>query len=494
MKDQRRRVAVIGAGAAGLPTARYLTLEGCDVTVFERLHVPGGVWNYDARLPPRPQVPSIDPRAVDPPATLPNVSEYPSRLMYSSESIESLPGAVLPSVDTPPGPCYESLHNNVPTSIVRYKELEWPPGTNWFVRHEVVAAYLHTYAERYGIDRVTRFGTAVVNVFKQSEDSGGKWVITSRSVKYTNQESMIEARWNREEFDAVVVATGHFNVPKIPNYPGLAEWHDRFPDGIMHSMSYRTPEPFHGERVLVVGNGYSALDVLLGLGPTASQLYHSTRTPEPKSDTPTFRDHLISKLPPSLVHLPDIASFSQLPDGADSMRSGIVTFTDGTTVTGIDRIIFCTGYLFSHPFLQRPDNAGPEDGESVPNLHRDIFCISDPSLAFVGIGFLIATFSYFEFQAMAVARVFSGKAQLPPTEEMEEEWIRRTEARSKGRRLHYVGRKGELAEVASLVEWLNRDGKAFGAPLIEGHPPEFDQVRDRAIEVFIKEREGLQEE
>ena len=38
--------AVIGAGAAGLVTARELSREGHSVTVFEQNTVVGGVWKY----------------------------------------------------------------------------------------------------------------------------------------------------------------------------------------------------------------------------------------------------------------------------------------------------------------------------------------------------------------------------------------------------------------------------------------------------------------
>lgn len=38
--------AVIGAGAAGLVTARELVWEGHSVTVFEQAARPGGIWVY----------------------------------------------------------------------------------------------------------------------------------------------------------------------------------------------------------------------------------------------------------------------------------------------------------------------------------------------------------------------------------------------------------------------------------------------------------------
>ena len=46
--DRQRIVfqAVIGAGAAGLVTARELLREGHHVTVFEQNDTIGGIWNY----------------------------------------------------------------------------------------------------------------------------------------------------------------------------------------------------------------------------------------------------------------------------------------------------------------------------------------------------------------------------------------------------------------------------------------------------------------
>ncbi len=51
-----RRVAVVGSGPAGLACAGELVKNGCDVTVFEALHLAGGVLSYgipEFRLPKR---------------------------------------------------------------------------------------------------------------------------------------------------------------------------------------------------------------------------------------------------------------------------------------------------------------------------------------------------------------------------------------------------------------------------------------------------------
>lgn len=58
-------------------------------------------------------------------------------------------------------------------------------------------------------------------------------------------------------FDAVVVATGTFNAPKMPNITGLEAWNDRFPERIMHSRQYRRPDHFANKTVLIVGSSVS---------------------------------------------------------------------------------------------------------------------------------------------------------------------------------------------------------------------------------------------
>jgi NADH-quinone oxidoreductase subunit F len=53
-KDPDRKVAVVGSGPAGLTCAYYLALKGCDVTVYEKLPVAGGMLAVgipDYRLP-----------------------------------------------------------------------------------------------------------------------------------------------------------------------------------------------------------------------------------------------------------------------------------------------------------------------------------------------------------------------------------------------------------------------------------------------------------
>jgi putative flavoprotein involved in K+ transport len=74
--------------------------------------------------------------------------------------------------------------------------------------------------------------------------------------------------------ERVVVATGHSNVPVVPDWPG------RFDGEFVHSAQYRNAVPYRGLRALVVGTGNSgaeiAVDLLEG---GAAQVLLSVRTP-----------------------------------------------------------------------------------------------------------------------------------------------------------------------------------------------------------------------
>jgi len=52
----------------------------------------------------------------------------------------------------------------------------------------------------------------------------------------------------KDIFDYVVVSTGHFSVPFIPEYPGMKS----FPGRIMHSHDFRDAEEFRGKNVVVL--------------------------------------------------------------------------------------------------------------------------------------------------------------------------------------------------------------------------------------------------
>src|SRR5690606_629341 len=74
---------------------------------------------------------------------------------------------------------------------------------------------------------------------------------------------------------AVVSATGTWEKPYLPHYPGR----ERFEGIQLHSAHYRSPEPFRGKRVLVVGGGNSGAQILAEVGRVANATWVTLREP-----------------------------------------------------------------------------------------------------------------------------------------------------------------------------------------------------------------------
>jgi enamine deaminase RidA (YjgF/YER057c/UK114 family) len=183
------------------------------------------------------------------------------------------------------------------------------------------------------------------------------------------------------------------------------------------------------------------------------------------------------------------------------LSRGTVKLTDGRILTDIDRVVIATGYHITLPFLRylHNDSLTPEeadetilvtDGSQVHNLHKDIFYIPDPTLAFVGIPFYSATFTLFEFQAIAVAKVFSGQVSLPTEEEQRQEYAEKVKRKGLGRGFHSLREdNGERIYVRELVGWIN--SQVPEGEKVEGHTKKFLQGFDARLEKIRLLYEGI---
>jgi cation diffusion facilitator CzcD-associated flavoprotein CzcO len=178
------KVGVIGAGAAGLATAKELIREGHKVTVFEQAMQVGGLWVYD---------PKVD-------SDLLGVEPHRKRVHSS---------------------VYASLRTNLPREVMSF--IDFPFFTQkgrdqrCYPSHKEVALYLEDFAKQFDLFRVIQFGTSVEHVELVTMDSTGEqqWrVITTKRIDGVVDE--VKEEW----FDAVVVCSGHYSEPKIANIPG----------------------------------------------------------------------------------------------------------------------------------------------------------------------------------------------------------------------------------------------------------------------------------
>ncbi|KAJ5559155.1 Dimethylaniline monooxygenase N-oxide-forming [Penicillium sp. DV-2018c] len=456
------RVAVIGAGVSGVVTAGHLLASGVQVTVFERNNAAGGVWLYDKRTPLEARYPS------------PRPSASPE---YVEDARDERERKIL--LHAPPGPCYESLTNNVSTPLLQTRLNKWPEGTALYVKHHVIKEYIQDTSKKAGVEHVTKYGARVTRVHKD----GSKWTVHWTTL--SDDEGLVESQ-ESAMFDSVIVASGHYHTPLVPDIRGLPEAKSQWPEKVFHSKSFRRSEDFEGKNVLLLGGGVSSLDIAKEISTTAKQVYQSTRNGA--FDLPA------TALPSNATRIGEVDAF-ELSAPAVTANEHLpltVHLKSGEIFQDIDYIILCTGYQMALPFLdeyndyrssaaEASESVLVTDGTQVHNLHKDIFYIPDPTLAFVGIPFYVATFSLFEFQAIAVASFLSGIAQLPALADMRAEYENRVREKGHGRSFHSL-QDSERAYVTDLMNWVNSGRSERGLSLVEAH-----------TETWIKEKAALVE-
>jgi hypothetical protein len=382
-----RRVAVIGAGAAGLCAAKHLKARGIEPVIFEIGTRIGGLWVYEN--------------------------------------------------DNGLSPAYESLHVNSEARVTAYKDFPFSPGSPLYPDHRQMTAYLEAYADHFGLRDSIRFRSTVSGVHRE----GDRWRVSV-------------AGRTPEDFDAVVVASGHQSVPRHPPF------REDFTGAYLHAHDYRVPEPFTGKRVLVVGVGNSACDIASDVCTHAAATVMAARSPVllmPRMflGVPTAR--VLGKLEKPWMPWPmrrwirtTIARMAHgtmeqwgfvtpktrtHPAGHHLLighfiwnritaKPGIarvagqdVTFDDGSTQR-FDSMIAATGYEVETPFLA-PEDA-PMHGHWPALFHR-VVKPGRPGLYFVGF-FNVSgggNIRMMDDQAEWVAELEAGRAVLPDTAEMQ---------------------------------------------------------------------------
>uniref|UniRef100_A0A0E0B8N7 Flavin-containing monooxygenase n=1 Tax=Oryza glumipatula TaxID=40148 RepID=A0A0E0B8N7_9ORYZ len=105
----------------------------------------------------------------------------------------------------------------------------------------------------------------------------------------------------------------------------------------LHSHSYRLPEPFCDEVVVMVGCGDNGKDIALDLIGVAKEVHLTTKSTE-EATMPAM-----SKL------LAKYANLHLRPHFKHLCEDGTLVFVDGSRVVALTAI-YCTGYAYSFPF------------------------------------------------------------------------------------------------------------------------------------------------
>jgi trimethylamine monooxygenase len=357
-------VAIIGAGPCGtaqlraFASAKKLGAEIPEIVCYEKQEDWGGLWNYTWRT---------------------GLDEY-------GEPVH--------------GSMYRYLWSNGPKECLEFADYTFEehfgrPIASYPPR-AVLADYIKGRVENAGVRNWVKFRTVVKDV--SYSDSTGMFTVTVKDLPADEVTS--------REFDHVVVATGHFSTPNVPQFEGF----DTFNGRVLHAHDFRDAVEFKDKDILIIGTSYSAEDI-------GSQCHKYGC----KSVTVSYRTA------PMGFHWPD--TWQELPL-LTKVVNKTAHFKDGST-KDVDAIILCTGYLHHFPFL-------PDDLRLVTtnrlwpsNLYKGVVWEKNPKLMYLGMQDQFYTFNMFDAQAWYARDVIMGRIQLPSAEEMASHsasWLAREEA------------------------------------------------------------------
>lgn len=221
-----------------------------------------------------------------------------------------------------------------------------------------------SFADTAGGDDSVQAAVAVPHYFAAYEERFGLEVLRPATVSVVCERGdRLRVESDRGLFSArgIINATGTWEKPYIPDYPGAASFRGRQ----LHTHDFRQAEDFAGQHVLIVGGGISAIQLL-------DQISQVTRTSWVTRTPPHFRegpfdqeagraavklveDRVRAGLPPnsvvSVTGLPLSPSILAMRERGALERQDMfaeitptgVRWADGRTLD-VDVILWCTGF------------------------------------------------------------------------------------------------------------------------------------------------------
>lgn len=362
------RICVIGAGPSGLSVLCWfakMKQEGRnipEIVCYEKQANWGGLWNYTWRT-------------------------------GSDEYGEHVHGSM-----------YRNLWANAPKECVEFphytfdKHFDKPIPS--FPPREVLFDYLKGRWSQEEVRKYIKFNHVVRNVvYNHATDD------FTVSVKSLEENKVLEV----EKFDYMVVASGHFSVPNIPDFEGI----DRFVGRVMHSHDLREAAEFKGKRILIIGASLSAEDIAMQCLKYGAE-----------SIICTWRTFSMEAMwgftwPSQIQERPLVQKF----DG------NTAHFKDGSTAE-VDVVLMCTGYLHSYPFLEQDLRLKSKTDLYPPGLYKGIVWQEggNQKLVYGGAVDQVYTFTMFDITGLWIAKYIQGDITLPDNNSKQEDsdyWIKR---------------------------------------------------------------------
>ena len=129
---------------------------------------------------------------------------------------------------------YKDLEANVPRDLMEFSDLSFSENVPVFPSYRDVKSYLDIYA--VPLKTLLCLNHRVTSVEKYPKEGKPGWRVQGQHTK--NGTSFVVS------FDAVVIASGHHDIPHFPNAKGLHEWKRQCPTTVLHSKYFRDVECF----------------------------------------------------------------------------------------------------------------------------------------------------------------------------------------------------------------------------------------------------------
>src|SRR5215210_1369411 len=154
-----------------------------------------------------------------------------------------------------PHAVYGSTFLNSSKRLSRYTDFHFPEAWPHYVSRAQAQDYLRAYAKEFGLYEHISFNTRVVSAERGEEG----WRIT------------LEGAAAPRLYAGLVVANGHHWEPHWPRHDG------RFHGEVLHSHDVKSKAQLKGKRVLVVGAGNSAVDIVCDAAIDGARAVHAMR-------------------------------------------------------------------------------------------------------------------------------------------------------------------------------------------------------------------------
>lgn len=149
---------------------------------------------------------------------------------------------------------FSTTHIITSKKTTQFADFPMPDHYPDFPSAQQLLEYLEAYADDAGLRDDIEFNTKVERVSPE----GDHWRVQL-------------GRGPAREYKGVIISNGHHWDRRWPEYPG------KFSGEVIHSKDYRRPEQLAGKRVLVIGGGNSACDIVSEAARVAASAHLSQR-------------------------------------------------------------------------------------------------------------------------------------------------------------------------------------------------------------------------